>query len=105
MSKDFSNKPIDSKGYYLKPSEQKSHMNQLREYMFDTGMINNRGQKVNEATIREALQKISDIPTLRGVSKASKQFKSLKHYTKWFNSIPLLGVGAMGVNQYFNNNE
>ena len=23
--------------------------------------------------------------------------------TKWFNSIPLLGIGAIGVNKYFNN--
>ena len=22
---------------------------------------------------------------------------------KWFNSIPLLGIGAIGVNKYFNN--
>lgn len=105
MSKDFSSKPIDSKGYYLKPSEQKSHMNQLREYMFQNGLINNRGQKVSEQELKEVLQKVSDISSLRGVSKASKQFKNLKQYTKRFNTVPLLGVGAMGVNQYFNNNE
>ena len=35
--------------------------------------------------------------------RAYKQHKSLSSYTKWFNSIPLLGVGAIGVNKYFNN--
>lgn len=80
-------------------------MNQLREYMFQNGLINNRGQKVSEQELKEVLQKVSDISSLRGVSKASKQFKNLKQYTKWFNTVPLLGVGAMGVNQYFNNNE
>lgn len=35
--------------------------------------------------------------------RAYKQHKSLSAYTKWFNSIPLLGIGAIGVNKYFNN--
>ena len=39
------------------------------------------------------------------VKKASDQFKSLKSYTKWFNTVPLLGVGAIGANKYFTNNE
>lgn len=29
------------------------------------------------------------------------QFKSNRTFTKWFNSIPLIGVGAIGVNKYF----
>lgn len=35
--------------------------------------------------------------------RAYKQHKSLSAYTKWFNSIPLLGIGTIGVNKYFNN--
>ena len=31
---------------------------------------------------------------MKGVARASKQFKSFNKYTKWFNSIPLIGVGA-----------
>lgn len=33
----------------------------------------------------------------------SDTYKLLSEYTKWFNSIPLLGIGAIGVNKYFNN--
>lgn len=97
MSKDLSSKPIDSSGYYLKPTEQKSHMNQLREYMFQNGLINRRGQKVSEKMLEKALNEVSNVPSLRGVAKASKQFKNMSKYTKWFNSIPLLGVGAAAV--------
>lgn len=31
---------------------------------------------------------------MKEVARASKQFGSINKYTKWFNSIPLLGVGA-----------
>lgn len=95
MSKDFSSKPIDSKGYYMKPSEQKSHMNQLREYMFNNGLIKRRGQKVSEKMLEKVLNEVSGIPSLKGVAKASQQFKNMSKYTKWFNSIPLLGVGTV----------
>lgn len=37
--------------------------------------------------------------------KWEKQFKSMRSYTKWFNTIPLLGVGAVGANKYFTSNE
>nr|DAN83528.1 MAG TPA: hypothetical protein [Caudoviricetes sp.] len=39
------------------------------------------------------------------IKKASDQFKSLKSYTKWFNTVPLLGVGAIGANKYFTNDQ
>lgn len=32
-------------------------------------------------------------------------FKSLRGYTKWFNTIPLLGTTALGTNAYFNDNK
>ena len=37
--------------------------------------------------------------------EARDMFKSRRSYTKWFNTVPLLGVGALGVNKYFVNNE
>lgn len=37
--------------------------------------------------------------------KMSKQHKNIKTYTKWFNTIPLLGTATLGVNTYFNNKE
>jgi hypothetical protein len=33
-----------------------------------------------------------------------KMFKQ-HAYTKWFNTIPLLGTTALGANAYFNNNK
>lgn len=41
-------------------------------------------------------------PQTGEILKASLH-QSLSAYTKWFNSIPLLGIGAIGVNKYFNN--
>ncbi len=94
MSKDL-NKKVDSRDrYYSNPSEQKAHMNQLREYMFQNGMLSNRGDVVSEKMMKDVLNKIKDVRGLTSVLRASKQFKSIKTYTKWFNSIPLLGVGA-----------
>lgn len=29
----------------------------------------------------------------------------MRSYTKWFNTIPLLGVEAVGANKYFTSNE
>lgn len=42
---------------------------------------------------------------MQSIKKASEQFKSMRSYTKWFNTIPLLGVGAVGANKYFTSNE
>lgn len=39
------------------------------------------------------------------IKKAYKEHKNISSYTKWFNSIPLLGVGALGVYGYENTNE
>jgi hypothetical protein len=32
-------------------------------------------------------------------------YKNINAYTKWFNTIPLLGTTALGANAYFNNNK
>lgn len=84
-------------------SEQKAHMNQLREYMFQNGMIDSRGDTVSDKMMKNVLNKIKGIDGMQGIFRASEQFKSIKTYTKWFNSIPLLGVGAAAV--YSNNQE
>jgi len=34
-------------GIFTQPTEQKAHMNQLREYMFNNGHISRRGQAVS----------------------------------------------------------
>lgn len=95
MSKDLNGKKIDNwDWYYSKPTEQKAHMNQLREYMFRNGMISTRGEKIDAKTMKKVLDQMSKTDSMKEVARASKQFGSINKYTKWFNSIPLLGVGA-----------
>ena len=89
--------------YFSSPTEQKAYMNQLREFMYANKMIDTRDQIVTPSLIKTALDKLPK--GMDSVKKASDQFKSLKSYTKWFNTVPLLGVGAIGANKYFTNNE
>ena len=89
--------------YFSSPTEQKAYMNQLREFMYANKMIDTRDQVVTPSLIKTALDKLPK--GMDSVKKASNQFKSLKSYTKWFNTVPLLGVGAIGANKYFTNNE
>lgn len=103
MKKDISGRKIDSRDdYYSLPTEQKAHMNQLREYMFQNNYISTRGEIVDEKLLKKAIQEADKLDSMRGVARASRQFKSFNKYTKWFNSIPLLGIGAAAV---YNNNQ
>lgn len=87
--------------YFLLPTEQKAHMNQLREWMFKNGYINKRDQKITTEYMSKILKKLQNIEGTKGLRRAAQQFKSNRTFTKWFNSIPLIGVGAIGVNKYF----
>lgn len=103
MSKDLDGRKVDSwDWYYSKPTEQKAHMNQLREYMFRNGMIRTRGETVDAKTMRKVLDQMSKTDSMKEVARASKQFGNINKYTKWFNSIPLLGVGAAAM---YNDNQ
>lgn len=89
--------------YYSKPTEQKAYMNRLREFMYANKMIDTRDQIVTPDLIKQAISKLPK--GMQSIKKASEQFKSMRSYTKWFNTIPLLGVGAVGANKYFTSNE
>lgn len=89
--------------YYSKPTEQKAYMNQLREFMYANKMIDTRDQIVTPDLIKQAISKLPK--GMQSIKKASEQFESMRSYTKWFNTIPLLGVGAVGANKYFTSNE
>lgn len=89
--------------YYSKPTEQKAYMNQLREFMYANKMIDTRDQIVTPDLIKQAISKLPK--GMQSIKKASEQFKSMRSYTKQFNTIPLLGVGAVGANKYFTSNE
>lgn len=79
-------------GYFANPTEQKAHMNQLREWMFRNGIITTRGQKVTTGELKKALKQAGNVRGMEGVERASKQFKDIKTYTKWFNTVPLVSV-------------
>lgn len=106
MTQDLTKKLGDKRDtYFSNPSEQKAHMNQLRSWLFDNGYINTRDQKITPEYMAKMLSKIDNVEGMEGVRRAAKQFKSVKTYTKWFNSIPLLGAGAIGANAYFKRNK
>lgn len=88
--------------YFRTGSEQKSYMNTLRQFMFDNNMINKIDDKVTTKKIQEAIDKLPS--ELNSVKAAYKQFKSPRKYTKWFNTIPLLGVTPFMLNYSEENN-
>lgn len=70
--------------YYSKPTEQKAYMNQLREFMYANKMIDTRDQIVTPDLIKQAISKLPK--GMQSIKKASEQFKSMRSYTKWFNT-------------------
>lgn len=106
MSEDISNNKIDKHfEYYMRPTEQKAYMNQIREYLFNSGKINRRGDKVDAKLLQQTLDTLKDTDTYGSAVRASKQFKNINKYTKWFNSIPLLGLGTAAVYKGTEQNE
>lgn len=59
--------------------------------MYANKMIDTRDQIVTPDLIKQAISKLPK--GMQSIKKASEQFKSMRSYTKWFNTIPLLGVG------------
>lgn len=94
MSKDLNKKIDNNDNYFKNPSEQKAHMNQLREYLFQHGYISDRGEQIDTERMKQILKDIEKIDSMKSIRRAAKQFGSTKTYTKWFNSIPLLGLGV-----------
>ena len=102
MTKDLTKRVGDKHDdYFLLPTEQKAHMNQLREWMFQNGYINRRDQKVTPEYMSKIMKQLNNVEGMKGVQRAAQQFKSNKTFTKWFNSVPLMGAGLLGVNKYF----
>ena len=90
-------KQTDATSYYRKGTEQKAYMNQLRTMLKQNGDVQNLDEPVSST-----LLKMSDSDPIK---KMFKQHKNINAYTKWFNTIPLLGTTALGANAYFNNNK
>lgn len=67
--------------------------------LLDNGFVE---QDEDEVRFKKYLDKMSDSDPIK---KMFKQHKNINAYTKWFNTIPLLGTTALGANAYFNNNK
>lgn len=91
---------ISKKRDYL--TEQKAYMNQLRTMLKQNGDVQNLDEPVSSTLLKKYLDKMSDSDPIK---KMFKQHKNINAYTKWFNTIPLLGTTALGANAYFNNNK
>lgn len=94
---DYYNNGTDEIDRFTQPTEQKAHMNQLREYMFNNGHISRRGQAVSPKMMKKVIEEVSNIDSMREVARASRQFNNINKYTRWFNAIPLLGLGVAAV--------
>lgn len=97
MSKDLTKRVDERDRYFSNPSEQKAHMNQLREFMFQNGYITTRDQKVTVNEMKKVLEDIRNRKDMKGMLRAAKQFRSMQTYTKWFNRIPLLTATALAI--------
>ena len=64
--------------------------------------VQNLDEPVSSTLLKKYLDKMSDSDPIK---KMFKQHKNINAYTKWFNTIPLLGTTALGANAYFNNNK
>lgn len=100
--KENSLKQTDATSYYRKGTEQKAYMNQLRTMLKQNGDVQNLDEPVSSTLLKKYLDKMSDSDPIK---KMFKQHKNINAYTKWFNTIPLLGTTALGANAYFNNNK
>lgn len=83
-------------------TEQKAYMNQLRTMLKQNADVQNLDEPVSSTLLKKYLDKMSDSDPIK---KMFKQHKNINAYTKWFNTIPLLGTTALGANAYFNNNK
>lgn len=95
-------KQTDATSYYRKGTEQKAYMNQLRTMLKQNGDVQNLDEPVSSTLLKKYLDKMSDSDPIK---KMFKQHKNINAYTKWFNTIPLLGTTTLGANAYFNNNK
>lgn len=85
------------------------NISKKRDYLSDIANSRNRvldvqnlDEPVSSTLLKKYLDKMSDSDPIK---KMFKQHKNINAYTKWFNTIPLLGTTALGANAYFNNNK
>lgn len=85
MSKDIIPGTDSMTRYYSKPTEQKAYMNQLREYMYESGILSTRGDRVSKNMLENTLKGLTQ-KNMDSVIRASKQFKNMNAYTRCYSS-------------------
>lgn len=72
MTKDLTKRVGDKHDdYFLLPTEQKAHMNQLREWMFQNGYINRRDQKVTPEYMSKIMKQLNNVEGMKRCAKSS----------------------------------
>ena len=92
LENSLKSKSSSSSDYYRKGTEQKAYMNQLRRKMYKEKIISTIDEPVSEYKLKKY---ISKLPESNSIKKAFNEHKSLSAYTRWFNSIPLLGLSPL----------
>lgn len=102
LEKSLKKADANSIDYFRLGTEQKSYMNQLRRELKQKGVISDLDERVLPSTLENYIDKL---PDSNSIKKAFKEHSSSKNYAKWFNQIPLLGIGVIGANKYFTQDE
>ena len=86
--------------YLLRGSEIKSHMNEFREYLYSVGQYS---PTETAKSLRQKLDKYgSNFKNLKILFDA---YKNKRQFARDYNTIPLIGTSALGINYYLNQEE
>lgn len=86
--------------YLLRGSEIKSHMNEFREYLYSIGQYSSTE---TAKSLRQKLDKYgSNFKNLKILFDA---YKNKRQFARDYNTIPLIGTSALGINYYLNQEE
>ena len=86
--------------YLLKGSEIKSHMNEFRDYLYSIG------QYSSTETARSLRQKLDKYGSnFKNLKILFDAYKNKRQFARDYNTIPLIGTSALGINYYLNQEE
>ena len=86
--------------YLLRGSEIKSHMNEFRDYLYSIGQYSSTE---TAKSLRQKLDKYgSNFKNLKTLFDA---YKNKRQFARDYNTIPLIGTSALGINYYLNQEE
>lgn len=89
-----------SKNILRRGSEIKSYMNEFRDFLAHQGIYSSK-ETVN--SFRKKLDQYGD--QFKVLRRIFDSYKNKRDFIKDYNTIPILGTGAIGINYYFNQQE